>query len=557
MQRLIGEISNCITDCNRTIRSLRQQNFHAGLATFNHVTQQFTNVISGIGENLNVLVELGFLLNEEEIVGMLQAMELAQRQDDYILVADLVELQVKPFLLRVQEVLLEGTDAFILEDSNIFSKNIEGIRERDPKLAQMIEECSEQEGYIVEPTSSGHHTLLVQETDAQRYFHSNVNPITEAEIFARQYYSQEFSHYVMYGLGLGYHLQAMIAIDDGIYMDVVESDLQVIRVACKIMDLSWLYSNPRIRLYYDPEHKQLGSLLCEDKSLVIHYPSMKHIQSDILRMQLEKYFISDSGKRNFRILFDNNFRDNQQNCDGYVDELDELFRGKNAIIVAAGPSLDKNVELLKTKLDNTVVVAVGTVFRKLIEIGIVPDCVVVLDAQPHLYKQVEGLEKQDVPLLCGATACKKIAEQYQGKKYLVCQKGYPKAEEYANANGYRTYETGGSVSTIALDICIKLGCKSIAFIGLDLAFTGGYSHALATADKHATSEQEENVLVKSFNGGQVAASRLFVMYREWIERRVRRLEGEPTVYDATEGGAYKEGLQQVTLKELMGKWEKE
>ncbi|MDO5154445.1 MAG: DUF115 domain-containing protein [Eubacteriales bacterium] len=568
MQRLIKEIANCITNCNRTTQYLRQQNYHAGLGSLNDSVSQFMNVMKLVGEETDVLAELGFQLMEDEVVGMLQGLMQAQEQEDYVLVSDLLELQIKPFLLQLQEILLSGTDAFMLEDEECYARNIAGIRARNDKLAERIEGylqntnrvdgnefCSD--NYVIEPTSSGHHTLLVQDERGQRYFHSNVNPITEAEIFARQYYSQEFSHYVVYGFGLGYHIQAMLEIDDGLYIDIVESDIQVIGIACKIMDLEWFYSNPRIKLFYDPEHKQLGNLLGEDKSLVIHYPSMKHIENEKLRMQLEKYFISDSGKRNFAIQFDNNFRDNLQNCDGYVDELEEAFRGKNAVIVAAGPSLDKNVEMLRKRPDNTVVVAVGTVFRKLIEMGIRPDCVVVLDAQPHLYKQVEGLEKQEIPLLCGATACKKIAERYEGKKYLVCQKGYPKAEEYANARGYKTYETGGSVSTIAMDICIQMGCKSIAFIGLDLAFTGGVSHASSTADQHVASKEESNVIIQSVDGGKVAASRLFVMYREWIERRVARLEKTIPVYDATEGGAAKKGFIVMSLKELFVEWKKE
>jgi len=555
VQKLINDISSCLVKCDQTIQYLRQQNLYAGLGYLSKVTSRLMDIIQVLSENMENFMEVGYQLGEEEIVRMLHDMVSAQEQGDYILVSDLMELQVKPLLFQLQEILLSSTKGFRLTDEEVYAKNLEGFRLRDKKLVIQLENCTSKKEYVIEPTSSGHHTMLVKDALGQRYFHSNVNPITEAEIFARRYYSQRFSHYVVYGLGLGYHVQSMIQLDDGICIDIVESDLQVIKAACKAVDLEWLYNNPRVQLHFDPEHIKLGSLLDDKISLVIHYPSMKHIQNDTLRLQLEKYFISDSGKRNFAIQFANNFRDNLVNCDGYVDELEDLFCGKNAIIVAAGPSLDKNVELLKTKPDNTIVVAVGTVFRKLIEMGIVPDSVVVLDAQPHLYKQVEGLEKQDVPLLCGATACKKIAAQYQGKKYLVCQKGYPKAEEYANSHGYRTYETGGSVSTIALDICIQLGCKSIAFIGLDLAFTDGYSHAMATSGKHTVSKEEGNIRIKAIDGSQVAASHLFVMYREWIERRVRRLEGTPVVYDATEGGAYKDGLEVVTLSVLMKQWE--
>jgi hypothetical protein len=204
--------------------------------------------------------------------------------------------------------------------------------------------------------------------------------------------------------------------------------------------------------------------------------------------------------------------------------------------------------------ENTIVVAVGTVFRKLVNLGISPDYVVFLDAQPHLYhSQVEGLEQQKIPILCGSTACKKVAASYQGEKYLVCQNGYDEAEKFAGERGYRTYDTGGSVSTIALDICLKLGCKSIAFIGLDLAYTDNLTHASGTADK-AAEDGENGEWVLAADGGKIRASKLFIIYREWIERKAASVQGKVSVIDATEGGALKKGLRRLTLREVFEEW---
>ena len=317
--------------------------------------------------------------------------------------------------------------------------------------------------------------------------------------------------------------------------------------------MNWLMENMRVRLVYDPDFTKLARSLEEDSRLIIHYPSLLHIQDERMRLALEKYFIRDSGKRNMAIAFENNFRENVINCSNYVDELEPMFKGKNAVIVAAGPSLDKNVQLLKEKPENTIIVAVETVFRKLINVGIMPDYVVFLDAQNNMIRQIDGLENESVPIICASTVYKGIAMNYTGTRYLICQNGYDRAEQYAREHQVRTYETGGSVSTIALDMCLQLGCREIAYIGLDLAFTDHRTHANDTAC--VKDAPDEDVLsVESTEGKMVSSSRLFMIYREWIERRVQQVDAEGRVYDATEGGAKKKGLITKSLHELFDKW---
>ena len=140
--------------------------------------------------------------------------------------------------------------------------------------------------------------------------------------------------------------------------------------------------------------------------------------------------------------------------------------------------------------------------------------------------------------------------QYAGRKYLICQDGYAPAEQLAKQKGWKLYHTGGSVSTTAFDVCIQLGCASIAFIGLDLAYTDNKAHADGTARVEADGT-EAMQQVPAIGGGTVAASRLFMMYNQWIAKRVTEADVTMPVYDATEGGAVIPGLQTITLKEYM------
>ena len=158
-----------------------------------------------------------------------------------------------------------------------------------------------------------------------------------------------------------------------------------------------------------------------------------------------------------------------------------------------------------------------------------------------------------------STASKSVASKYAGQKYIIYQKDYPLSEECAKEKHCDTYETGGSVSTTALDVCLRLGCRSVAYIGLDLAYTGKRGHATGTqglkeidisgmrmVPGYDIIWKDNNYVIDK---QEVATSHLFDMYRQWIENRVQKTK--TPVFDATEGGSFVAGLEIIALKEYL------
>ena len=70
---------------------------------------------------------------------------------------------------------------------------------------------------------------------------------------------------------------------------------------------------------------------------------------------------------------------------------------------------------------------------------------------------------------------------------------------------------------------------------------------------HGT-DADDKIEIPAVDGKMVLASRLFVMYREWIERRVAEEKGKVTVIDATEGGALKKGMSVMKLEDVFKHW---
>ena len=132
---------------------------------------------------------------------------------------------------------------------------------------------------------------------------------------------------------------------------------------------------------------------------------------------------------------------------------------------------------------------------------------------------------------------------------MVCQQGYPKAEEYAKEKGLHLFQTGGSVSTTALDLGITFGCSRIIFIGLDLAYTDNFAHASDTS-RRVAADFDNLRQVEDNHGNMIPTSRTLDMYREWIENRIKGIEDIEFI-DATEGGARIKGMRVAKLADVI------
>ncbi|MDE6433406.1 MAG: DUF115 domain-containing protein [Lachnospiraceae bacterium] len=545
---------------HRIIYACHTQNYDCVVRLFGQVTGSMMPMLEAVFSDLTYYNRDMEFVSQEGVGASLQDMLSAQENQDYVLLADLLELQLIPFLQSLQSV-IRSYDV-ICTDPNVWINNMAALEKKDAVLWKQLKAYHEryekeseagtwQGMHRLEDTNSGAFTMSGQDEQGMYYYHSNVAPMAEAADFARYYYRAGSENYVIWGMGLGYHVRELLLLDEGLVLTVYENDLDIIYHCLSAVDMSYFLALPGFSIVYDPDfQKIIGTLSNIQENLIIHHPSLRHIQDERIREQMEMFFIRDSGKRNVAALFESNSRENFRQYDGYVDGLRESFEGKDVVIVAAGPSLDKNVELLKEKKPNMVILSVETAFRKLLSLGIDVDYMIVTDANSRIYSHIKGLEDSQVPMLYLATAYKGYSQNYQGKKYLICQNGYDRAEELAAKKGWHLYETGGSVSTTALDVCIYLNSKSIAFIGLDLAYTDNLAHAAGTARRMA-GETADMQQVSAIGGGTVPTSRLFIIYNKWIEKRVKKEDVVMPVYDATEGGAIVPGLQVTTLEEWM------
>ncbi len=150
-----------------------------------------------------------------------------------------------------------------------------------------------------------------------------------------------------------------------------------------------------------------------------------------------------------------------------------------SIIVAAGPSLNKNILDLRQLNKKACIIATDTAIKPLLNNGIIPDFIVIVDGKkPGLLFEHELLS--EVPMIMSSAVSKDPVNMHKGKKFFSWDGSRYEAELIKEAKQHSAHPekidmcslpTGGSVATTAFSFAKLLGSKTIILVGQDLAFT--------------------------------------------------------------------------------------
>lgn len=222
-----------------------------------------------------------------------------------------------------------------------------------------------------------------------------------------------------------------------------------------------------------------------------------------------------------------------------------------AIVVAAGPSLDKNVQELKRAKNRGCIIAVDTALKTLLKAGIMPDLAVLIDPakEPALFNREELLT---MPLCVAIYANSEIVQRHSGKKFFATR-DIEFMEELATQYKKDLYvmQTGGSVANNAFSVARIMGFKTIILVGQDLAYPGGKVHSAAAYENEAEIEMSSKYFeVEDIYGGKVYTEANMDAYRRWFEEQIS-FNPDCHVIDATEGGAMIRGTEIMTLYEAI------
>ncbi|ARJ56926.1 motility associated factor glycosyltransferase family protein [Campylobacter cuniculorum] len=403
------------------------------------------------------------------------------------------------------------------------------------------------------------------------------NPVEELEKSLEEL--KPFARYpalFFYGFGNGILFKALLKNQNHRRIVVFENELELIFLALNFIDFSSEIATGRLIIIHtkdlDPRIIQkifslVNPLFLKTYNLHITCDFYEAYKEDILRLnKLNSSIIMKlsltKGNDPIDVLIGIDYAIQHIPKTITHPSLKELIKkrsrlGKTAIIVATGPSLTKQLPLLKQYANKAAIFCADSSYPILAKNNIKPDYVLSLERgalTSEFFNNDFGAFDKDILFIpCSLTHSNSIKYLEQNKReYMLVERAQPFLMSL-QLNDFGFIGGGMSVAHMAYEFAARLGYKNILLIGQDLAYgEDGYSHTKDYQNLNIHKGHYERDFGKftttAYGGqGQVESSQVWTLFRQIFEN----YSYNPYVklYNCTEGGARIEGTIEMPFKE--------
>ncbi|AUS85398.1 hypothetical protein LBYS11_03220 [Lysinibacillus sp. YS11] len=386
--------------------------------------------------------------------------------------------------------------------------------------------------------------------------HSKYDPIKEADRIVEKEFKENFVH-ILFGNGLGYISNALKAkLKDKGELLIVEPFKEFL--GSKNEDILFIEQREDI-------NNKINYLLHDNRRdiKVICSPNYDKIAPEAYKELLKN--IKDIQSLN--IIEENTLRLASENWqENYIKNLlyasqdasiSELYRAYNCpvIIASGGPSLTKQLPLLKKIKNSVILIASGSTINSLLKENIEPDYIVTIDGSEANYKHFNQITSHKASLLYSLSSNYKIQHEYKGKRYaflpLVNNQVEKRIKEELNLT-LPHIAGGGSVSTFAFTIAMYITTGPIALIGQDLAYTENLTHANNNKNQKSVDDsyfKKRNAFqVEGYFDDLVMTDYVFYSMKNSFEQIHKKIKHSASIFNCTEGGVKIKGFKQISFK---------
>ncbi|EDC2856571.1 motility associated factor glycosyltransferase family protein, partial [Campylobacter jejuni] len=229
----------------------------------------------------------------------------------------------------------------------------------------------------------------------------------------------------------------------------------------------------------------------------------------------------------------------------------------NAIVVSAGPSLAKQLSLLKAYQDKAVIFCADGALSMLEKEGIIPDYVTNLDCRDlamKFFQNKENLKQSIIALGCATHP--NVVRSLKAENCMIILRNEALYQRF-NLNDFGYIDTGTHVSHFSYTLALALGFKNIIMIGQDLAFDeegNSHSKGFSYGEKYEGGANIDKFKIPAYAGkGEVLTHIAWNDYRIKLEYLFACNEQKAKFYNATEGGARINFTEELSFKECCEK----
>lgn len=475
--------------------------------------------------------------------------------------------------------------------------NLTAIRRHDPTLADQLAVAAALDLTWSEAKNGGWTATAppIAEGGRPTPLASRYDPQGEAAKLLERVDLDKAAGLFLIGLGLGYHLRpALEALGDNALVVVYEPDTALLRAVLERIDLSAELGRRNVLIFAGKVDRAKvlqttephAALLTQGTQLLTLPVTRQRHPEAVNAFGQHVADVVAYCRTNIATALVNAARTCENlasNLDVYAagastDALYLAAKGYPAVCVGAGPSLVKNVDLLRDPAvrQNVVLIAVQTALRPLLDRGIRPDFVTALDYSPICARFYEGLpDLPDVTLVAEPKAHCAVLDAYPGPVRLLQSEFNDQLLGDPSRGGMSTprrrIKGGATVAHLSYYLAQHLGCDPVMFIGQDLGFSDGLYYAPGTAvhqvwdcelNEFNTIETMEWLRIvrmrghlqrcEDIHGRPIFTDEQMVTYLKQFERDFAEAEAAgQTVIDATEGGVPKEHTTRMGFAEAI------
>lgn len=455
----------------------------------------------------------------------------------------------------------------------IYDNNLEALRQNYQKVYEAIDgrklKCGSSQ-ISVKTAKTGDKIIVVNNEDKEIYMNSRYNPQSEADKYMGEAFDlPDEALLIMYGLSNGSYIRSYLEHANSKTKCVIyEPSIDIFLNVLNEIDITDILMSERVRIIVsginDEEfavvmsgwlqvyNKDTSKLMAAPKYIDIFRDGYEDFKRNLIDLYEKLYVLVntavDSGKRAVKNdIYNMRFLKGCRNGMSLAGKFPEDMTG---IVVSAGPSLEKNIQLLKEAKGKALIFVVDSAISKVMSIGVTPDAIITVDSAKPL-RLFEEYNLRDIPFFVDMDSNTEVLEHVKSDNYYFFSSDSVVWDELFKKAGSElvAMDSGGSVATAAIANMIAWGFKRIVMIGQDLAFTGNRMHA----GEEITEFGEDNdryTYVKDADGNEQIIRKDYYIYLRWIEEIAYRFSNIDFI-DATEGGSVKKNTRRMTFREVI------
>ncbi|HED1142924.1 TPA: motility associated factor glycosyltransferase family protein [Campylobacter jejuni] len=458
---------------------------------------------------------------------------------------------------------------FTPTQKELFNKNIEALS--NILLKESLKEIKSSKFELV--LGKDNLDINLKDTSDNTFLYENV--IDELNSILNTYNDKYLLYPVLYfyGFGNGILFKALLQNKNHQHIVVFEKDIEIIWIMFHILDFSNELQSARLMVLQTSSLDiEFFSNFCSNKpffqfsriyflELMSHYYERFHEDILGLNKKLAENF------KNSIVSYGNDPLDALQGIEQFVYNLPQMIthpsykellsKRKNisdtAIIVSTGPSLTKQLPLLKKYASKATIFCADSSYPILAKHGIKPDYVCMLERDEIVAECFNNdfgeFDKDILFIVKSVTHPHTIKYLQKNNRAFILVSTYASFIQYLKLDYFGYFNMGFSVAHMNFLLTIHLKYKNIILIGQDLAYAkDGQTHSQGFIHANLHNGDYERDLDRfsttAYGGnGKVQSSEIWTLFRHNFEKDIVniKMNYHITTYNCTEGGARIEG----------------